>query len=587
MCGIIGFVGSVEAAPLLLKGLKRLEYRGYDSWGIAAVDEKIRLRKEVGKIGSVKAVLELSGKTGLAHTRWATHGKVTRENAHPHTDCKNEVAVVHNGIIENYAELKQELKARGHAFRSETDTEVVPHLVEEFLKKGLPLEKALAETVRRLKGSFALLVMHAGEPQKLVGARNESPLVVGLSEKGVFVASDVLAFLDETKRVIYLNDGEFVIASLKGIECFDFYGSRVEKKVVEVDWSVEQAEKGGFPHFMLKEIMEQPHAIKQTLLQNYAELNEFAEEVKRAPKVMVVACGTARHSAIVGKHLFAKLAGKQIEVMIASEFAYFADNIARDTLLIAVSQSGETADVLDGVRRVKARGLRVYSIVNVVGSTLARLSDKTIYLNCGPEIGVAATKSFLSQLTVFYLLAFALAGKLGEGTRELREASKLVEETIRLNEARLKKLAEKVKGQQSVYFIGRGVNFPIALEGALKLKEISYIHAEGMPAGELKHGTLALVEEGTPVVLLNPTDYTHEDALSNGMETKARGAFLIGVSNRANEAFDEFVSLPQASEFFYPLLEAIPLQLLAYYVSVSKELDPDKPRNLAKSCTVK
>ncbi len=599
MCGIIGVLGEGEAAPILLSGLKKLEYRGYDSWGIATINNKLRIEKRVGKIEGVseRELNALKGVIGLGHTRWATHGDVTKENAHPHADCASEIAVVHNGIIDNYVELRNALEARGHVFKSQTDTEVVPHLIEDEIAAGASFADAVMRAARKLKGSFALALLNTREPGTLVGVRNESPLIVGIGEKNFFIASDVLAFLNSTKRVVYLNDEEMVVARKNSngisVDFMDFGGKHLEKKPVEVSWNAESAEKCGYPHYMLKEIMEQPVALRNALNQNFDYIQEFADDLKNA-SVVSIACGTARHAAVVGKHLFDKIAGKPMEVMIASEFAYFADRFPENAVLLTVSQSGETADVLEGVRKAKARGARVYSIVNVVGSTLARLSDKTIYINAGPEIGVASTKAFVNQVGIFYMLAFALAGKLEEGIRDLKQASALLEKTLHENDAQMRFLAETIKTKKDVYFIGRGVNFPIALEGALKMKEISYIHAEGMPAGELKHGTIALIEKDVPVIALNPRDYTFHDTLNNALETKARGAFLIGVSNEDHEGYAELVSLPSIERQangelkpYYVLLEVVSLQLLAYHVAVLLGRDPDKPKNLAKAVTVK
>ncbi|MFH0973367.1 MAG: isomerizing glutamine--fructose-6-phosphate transaminase [Candidatus Micrarchaeota archaeon] len=558
----------------------------------------------------------------LSHnSRWATHGLVTKENAHPHACCNGEIFVVHNGIIENYAEIRAELKKKGHRFASQTDTEVIPHLIEEFLRsKGASLEQASLAAARKLRGAFALAIASSREPNTLIGIKKDSPLVVGLGEsrtadkskesKGksknvddlreeIFIASDVLAFLKHTKRAVFLNDGEAVIAKRDAgagdgwrAEFKDFEGRAIQKQVSLVKWDASQASREGFDHFMIKEILEQPRALRDAARQDEQELKEFAAELKRAQRVVCVACGTARHAAVIGQHLISRLTGKRMEVIIASEAAYFADWLDDKCVLLCVSQSGETADVIEVVRRAKARGARVLSIVNAVDSSLARLSDRTLFINCGPEIAVAATKSFSNQLALFYLIAFAMAGRAAEGAQRVREAADLVEKIIRENDAKARELALKLTQRESVYFIGRGVNFPVALEGALKLKEISYIHAEGMPAGELKHGTLALISQGTPVVLLNPKDYTHEDTLNNGREAKARGAKLIGVSDEKNADYDEFIRIPKLdgspdAELFYPLLEAVPLQLLAYYCSVARGHDPDHPKNLAKSVTVR
>ncbi|MCX6767342.1 MAG: glutamine--fructose-6-phosphate transaminase (isomerizing) [Candidatus Micrarchaeota archaeon] len=592
MCGIIGYIGRREAGPLVLQGLKLLEYRGYDSAGSATVSGgKLFVRKDVGKIDDINGKVRLDGMPGLVgigHTRWATTGAVTKENSHPHTDCGNAIAVVHNGIIENYQELRAALEVRGHQFRSQTDTEVIPHLVEDEMKKGHGFAEAVWAALRALTGSYAILAVSVKEPDKIVAARRESPLVIGLAGDGVFAASDAVPLLEHTKKAVFLDEGEGAVLSAGGVEFFEIgSGKKITKPVSEIRWTREAAAKGGYSHFMLKEIMEEPQALKAAIAQDDKALTDFAKGVLGAKKVIISACGTSRHAALVGRYAIDRLAGKYCDVMIASEYSYFAGDADKDTLLIAVSQSGETADILDGVRKAKAKGAKVFSIVNVVGSTLDRLSDNRLYLNCGPEIAVASTKAFAAQLAVFYLVAFAMAGKLEEGRKKLAKLPGIVEEALKRNEGRVKALAEKIKGRDHAYYIARGINFAIALEGALKMKEVSYIHAEGMPAGELKHGTLALIESGTPVIAINPSDHTRAETLSNALETKARGAFLVGVSDENNEAYDEWIELPRVEPLFYPLVSVIPLQLLAYHAAVARGLDPDKPRNLAKSVTVK
>jgi len=592
MCGIIGYVGKHPAGPLLLDGLRKLEYRGYDSAGTASIKGgHLFVRKEIGKIDEINKKIGLDGvpgTMGIGHTRWATTGGVTKENAHPHTDCRGEIAIVHNGIIENYPELRKRLEARGHAFKSQTDTEVISHLIEEKMKGGLGLEKAVVAAARELKGSYAILAIATREPGKIVAARLESPLVIGLAKDGTFASSDTVPFLKHTKKAVFLDEGEGAVLSAGGASFFSVKtGKEIRKPAVEVKWGWDSAAKGGYPHFMLKEIMEEPAVVKSALAQEDREVNAFAKGILGAKKVIFSACGTSRHAALVGRYVIDKLAGKYCDVMMSSEYSYFAGDADKGTLVVAISQSGETADVLDGVRKAKAKGARIFSIVNVVGSTLDRLSDERIYLNCGPEIGVASTKAFLAQLVVLYLVAFAMKGRLAEGKKALSSMQNVVQEAIKLNEPKAKALAQKLKARDHVYYLARGINFAIALEGSLKLKEISYIHAEGMPAGELKHGTLALIEKGTPVVVINPSDYTHDETISNGLETKARGAFLIGVSDAPNEAYDEWMEIPKTGELFYPIASIIPLQLLAYYAAVARGLDPDKPRNLAKSVTVK
>lgn len=595
MCGIIGYTGFRNASSLLLEGIKKLEYRGYDSMGLAVIDSnKLVLGKGAGRIEEVSGRLglpALKGETGIAHTRWATHGGVTDENAHPHTDCTGSIAVVHNGIIENYGELRAELAARGHLFKSETDTEVIPHLIEEFSETGDCLEKASAEAAKMLSGSYAFLAISAQEPKKMVALRQDSPLVIGIGEDGVFAASDVLAFLAHTKKVVYLENGEIAVLEKKnGVEAKYFEissGRELQKKIQTISWSAEAAAKGGFQHFMLKEIMEQESSLKSALAQEEAAIEEYARGILQAKEVVLVACGTSMHAAMVGRHLLREMAGKKCSVAIASEYAYEAENTGADTLIVTVSQSGETADVLEVIKKVKARGARVFSIANVVGSSIARASEKTLYLNAGPEIGVAATKSFTSQLALFYLIAAAAAGKLKQMREELEQVPDKVVECIEANRAVLEKIARELKHKEHAYYIGRGANYAIALEGALKMKEISYVHAEGMPAGELKHGTLALIEPGTVAIVINPKDHTYNDVLGNAQEIKARGGKIVGVSDAPNAVYDELIQIPSCNPLLYPLLSIVPLQLLAYYAAVERGFDPDKPRNLAKSVTVK
>ncbi len=589
MCGIIGFVGRELAAPFLLKGLSNLEYRGYDSAGMATVsDGRIWAGKDIGSLAEVQQkhhLDQLPGKVGIGHVRWATHGSVTSANAHPHFDCKGEIAVVHNGIIENYQELRNRLESK-HRFVSETDTEVIPHLVEDYMAAGASLEQAVLQTIGQLRGSYALLAISAREPEKIVTSRKDSPLVVGRERGRNFVASDALAFLEHTNRVAFVEDGETVVLT-RDIAFLDKEGKPIEKKFTQVDWKWDEATKQGYDFFMMKEIMEEPQAIRCALMQDKRLITEMAMDILRARQVVITACGTSRYAALVGRYLFSKLAGKFCDVIMASEFHYFADSIDKNTLVIAVSQSGETADVIEGVKRARENGATIFSLVNMVGSSLARMSHRVIYLNCGPEIGVAATKSFVSQLAIFYLLAFTMCNRLEEGLEKVRAICTSIEECFSKNGQKLKRLAQQTKEKNDFYYIARGINFAISAEGALKLKELSYIHAEGMPAGELKHGTLALIEEGTPVVVICPKDYTFDETLANAAETKARGALVIGVSDERSPIFDEWIEIPRVEEIFYPLVVIVPLQLLAYYLAVARGKDPDRPRNLAKSVTVK
>ncbi len=590
MCGIVGFVGDREAAPVILNALTKLEYRGYDSAGLATISNgQVRVKKDAGRIAEVREKHQLdnlAGRIGIGHVRWATHGEVSAKNAHPHLDCKGEIAVVHNGIIENYQALRSRLGTR-HKLTSDTDTEVIPHLIEEYVESGASLEEAVLRLTRELKGSYALLAVSAKEPEKIVATRKDSPLVAGMGTAGNFLASDTLSFLEEAKRGFFVEDGESVVVTKEKIILLDSEGKEIKREPVKFDWQWDEATKGEHDFFMLKEIMEQPQAVRRALMQDRDVIMEMALEILRARQIVFTACGTSRYAALIGRYAFSKLAGKFSDVIMASEFGYFSDSIDRNTLVIAVSQSGETADVMDGIKRAKENGATVFSLVNVVGSSLARLSDRVLYLNCGPEIGVAATKSFVAQLTILYLLAFAMVNKIDEGAEKLTAISHMVETNIHDNGLETPRIAQKLIDKKDFYYIARGINFAIAGEGALKLKEISYVHAEGMPAGELKHGTLALVEKGTPVVAICPNDYTFDETLSNVAETKARGAFVIGLSDREEQIFDEWIKIPPVEEIFYPLVSIVPLQLFAYHSAVVRGLDPDKPRNLAMSVTVK
>ena len=590
MCGIVGFVGDRKAAPILLSALEKLEYRGYDSAGLVTVtNSRLWCKKDIGKLAEVRKrhqLDKLPGKAGIGHVRWATHGVVTPVNAHPHLDCNRDIAVVHNGIIENHQELRSRLESK-HKFISDTDTEVIPHLIEEYMENGVSLEEAVFQMTKELEGSYAIVAVSAVEPQKIVATRKESPLVVGLGEGGNFIASDAFSFLEETNRAIFIEDGETVILTGDKVSLLDGKGRKIKRKPTELDWKWDGATKQGYDFFMLKEILEQPQAIRCVLMQDRDLIMETAMDILRAKQIVFTACGTSRYAALIGRYVFSKLAGKFSDVIMASEFAYFSDSIDKNTVVIAVSQSGETADVIQGVKKAKENGATIFSLVNMVGSSLARISDRVVYLNCGPEIGVAATKSFLNQLAIFYLLAFAMVNRLDEGIEKLKAICPLIEENFRDNGERLAGLAKKLKNENDFYYIARGINFAMAGEGALKLKEIAYIHAEGMPAGELKHGTLALIDKGTPVVAICPKDYTFPEVMSNIAETKARGAFVIGISDQQEQSFDEWIKIPSVEEIFYPLVTIVPLQLLAYHFAVARGLDPDKPRNLAKSVTVK
>jgi glutamine---fructose-6-phosphate transaminase (isomerizing) len=594
MCGIVGFLGNGQAngrvAPIILDCLKTLEYRGYDSAGMATVENNnIYLKKGVGMVAAVNKELhldELPGNIGIGHVRWATHGGVTVQNAHPHVDCNSDIALVHNGIIKNYQTLRRRLETR-HRFVSETDTEVICHLMEDYMADGASLLEALRRTVTKLEGSYAIVAISRREPDKIVAAKNESPLVVGTGANGYFVASDIISLLGRAERFIPLDDGEVVIIKQHSIVILDKEGKEIQKQSLPITGEWLAPSKNGHKHYMIREILEEPDAIETALRQDDALMLEVALEVLRAKQVVIIACGTSRHAALIGRYLFSSKAGKFCEVVMGSEFEYFANSIDKNTVVIAISQSGETADVIAGVKMAKACEARIISIVNVPNSTLTRMSDRVLYLNCGPELCVAATKSFIAQLVIFYLMTFAMLNQLDQGKQYLREISSLIRENLSHNSDKVRKLGNEMKDRADFYFLARGINYAIALEGALKLKEISYIHAEGMPAGELKHGTLALMEKGTPVLCICPDDYTYSDTLSNAMEAKARGAFIIGLSDKNNEIFDEWIKIPKVEEKFYPLVSVVPLQLLAYYAAIARGKDPDRPRNLAKSVTVK
>ncbi|MGQ9533543.1 MAG: glutamine--fructose-6-phosphate transaminase (isomerizing) [Desulfotomaculales bacterium] len=603
MCGIVGYTGYRDAVPVLIEGLRRLEYRGYDSAGVAvSCEDGLRIVKRAGKLGVLVESLDgvARGHCGIGHTRWATHGRPSDENAHPHTDCAGSLAVVHNGIIENYEELREWLRGLGHVFRSETDTEVLPHLIEHFYAGDLLA--AVREAVRLVRGSYALAVLCRENPGFLVAVRRDSPLVVGLGRGENFVASDIPALLPYTRRTCLLNDGEMVAVTPEGVRIFDAQARPVHKDVFEVTWDAAQAEKGGYPHFMLKEIYEQPKALRDTLrgrigADGAVALRDVPEEWAGAKKVHITACGTAYHAGLVGKYVIERLARLPVAVEIASEFRYRQPLVDRDTLVVVVSQSGETADTLAALREARRRGARVLAVTNVVGSSVAREADATCYTWAGPEIAVASTKAYTTQLAVMYLLALWLARRRGTLSAELER--EVVAGLARLPAAaervlnggdRVREVAGEIARHEHVFFIGRGLDYAVAQEGALKLKEISYIHAEAYAAGELKHGTLALITNGVPVVALATQETLLEKMVSNVKEVKARGGWILGVAmegcRAAQTVVDSFVPLPRVHELLAPVLAVIPLQLLAYHAAVTRGCDVDQPRNLAKSVTV-
>lgn len=613
MCGIIGYIGERQVLPILLEGLRRLEYRGYDSAGVVFLeDKKINIIKVKGRVFDLEekifSDLPKNPKSpGLGHTRWATHGEPSDENAHPHFDCKEMLAVVHNGIIENYYELKKELQERGHKFNSATDTEVIVHLVEDLINQGLDLKRAFFSALKRLKGAYAIGLISKENPEFIMVARNLSPVVIGLGEGENFLASDIPALLPFTKRVLFLNDGEVAILSKNKVEIFDLEGNRVKRDPVIITWDLASAEKGGFPHFLLKEIYEQPEAIKHTLL-GRIDLDkrdiDFSKEglekgfLEDIEKIFIVACGTSYHAGLVAKYLIENNLKIPVEVDLASEFRYRSPLINSKTLFIAVSQSGETADTLAGLRLAKKLGAKILSICNVLGSTIARESDVVLYTQAGPEISVASTKAFVTQVLIFILFTFYLKRlfyKENEKKEKLEALIKLpsvLEKFTKEVHSEVKKIAKKWYNVGNCLYLGRNILYPIALEGALKLKEISYIHAEGYAAGEMKHGPIALVEENFPTVILaaKETGIIYKKTLSNAEEVKSRRGPIIAFVSENSEEFkklsEDFVEIPLTFYEFLPIFYVIPLQLFAYEMAVLRGCDVDKPRNLAKSVTV-
>jgi len=611
MCGIIGYIGERDAPPILLDGLKRLEYRGYDSSGMAVLllgKDILSIRKTPGKISALEKLLKtrpLSGTSGIAHTRWATHGAPNQINAHPHDDCKGEIAIVHNGIIENYETLKTELIKEGHRFKSQTDTEVIVHLIEKFYN-GVPLEEAVRKCVRLLVGSFAIGVIAKREPGKIVGARSGSPLIVGLGKKENFLASDVPAILDSTKDVVFLAENEIAILTKDSVKVSDFNGAEVMKKSVRINWDIAQAQKGGYKHFMLKEINEQPKIIENLLSARidkdtqriaFKEQRIPEEKLREINNIAIVACGTAYHAGFVGKYILESVCGIPTSVDLASEFRYHDLLIGEKTLVIAISQSGETADTLAGARAAKRKGAVVLSICNVLGSTLTRESDGIIYTHAGPEIGVASTKAYTAQLTALYLFAFYLAEiknimpqkQINQYLEALAEIPKLQNEILAHQET-IARLAHRHSHFGSFLYLGRNINFPSALEGALKLKEISYIPAEGYAAGEMKHGPIALIDEYRAVVCIATSSKVYEKMISNIQEILSRRGKIILIATCGDEKIKdltrEVIYVPAVEELFSPLIVVLPLQLLAYHIAVKRGCDVDQPRNLAKSVTV-
>ncbi len=615
MCGIVGYVGEQKATPIILEGLKKLEYRGYDSAGIAVYcDDALHVRRASGKLRNLEEVLRinpLEGSYGIGHTRWATHGRPTEENAHPHRDCTGDIVVVHNGIVENFIPLKEQLQGEGHVFKTETDTEIIAHLVEKYYQDNL--EAAVREAVSKLSGVFALVVLSRRDPNKIVAARSGPPVVVGLGDNEYFVASDVPALLAHTRNMFFLADGDMAVLTKSGVQVMDFAGIPVTRPTQHITWDPIMAEKGGYKHFMLKEIFEQPRAVKDTTLGRASqetghifldEMDISPEEFRAFQQVKIIACGTSWHSALAGKFMMERLARIPVEVDYGSEFRYRDPILLPNTLTVVISQSGETADTLAAQREAKQKGSKTLAICNVVGSMITREASGSIYTHAGPEIGVASTKAFTCQLTALFLLATYL----GQARQTLDDATSLsyVQELLKLpakleailgHNSMIEELARKLFRSTDFLFLGRGVHFPIALEGALKLKEISYIHAEGYPAGEMKHGPNALIDEKLPVVVLAARDpeseesrILYEKTVSNIQEVKAREGIVVAIvtegDKEASKIADYVIEIPASRELLLPILEIVPLQLLAYHIAVRLGCDVDQPRNLAKSVTV-
>jgi glucosamine--fructose-6-phosphate aminotransferase (isomerizing) len=597
VCGIIGCTSDEDVVPAVLGGLKRVEYRGYDSAGIVVIDGgRFDVRKGAGRIEDVEKRVRLSsmrGRTGLGHTRWATHGSVSDRNAHPHVSCNDEVAVVHNGIIDNYIQLKEELIKKGHKFRSDTDTEVIAHLVEEELKARRDYLHASLLAFRKLSGQYAAAMIFKDRPDLIVGARKDAPLVLGVGKGKNFIASDAVAFIEHTDKAIFLDNMELAEIRPESIRVYRIKdGREVRKNTVQLAWEVADITKKEHAHFTLKEIHEQPLTVRRAFFQEKTKLVDFASSILNAKSVFITGAGTSFHASMLMAYRLRNEARIKPENFLAGEYRQFSKWFEDGSVVVVFSQSGETADVLEAIRDAKKNGARIISIVNSVGSTLARESDIALPLNCGPEIGVAATKSFTAQVVLSNLVVdtvLQMQGKMMENGINEKEGeilSRAVERALEC-ENQIKGLVSMYSNKADFYFVARGYSYPVALEGALKLKELSYIHAEGMPASELKHGTLALIEEGTPVVAVNPSGENHSDTLSNVEEMIARGAHVIGISDEASKQYTHFIKVPKLKSKQMPVVEVVPLQLLAYYMAVERENDPDYPRNLAKSVTVK
>ena len=611
MCGIVGYIGKRNATPIIIEGIKRLEYRGYDSSGIAILngENELKIFKESGKIVELERALpspdQTFGNIGIAHTRWATHGEPNTINAHPHTGCDGSIAVVHNGIIENHMNLRNKLVSEGHTFKSDTDSEVLAHLIEHFIKIENNLTIAVQNALKLVEGTFGIAVISEHYPNKIVAARKGSPLILGIGEEEFFITSDVTAIIIHTKKVIYLEDDEVVTIDTEGYQITNLQNENIEANISIVDWDVSSIDKGEYKHFMLKEIFEQPISVFNAFrgrlngrlsTVKLGGLNMTGEELRRIKALQIIACGTSWHAALIGKHIIESLARIPVEVEYASEYRYRNPIIPENTIVFAISQSGETADTLAGLREAQAKGARVLGVTNTIGSTIARESDSGIYIHAGVEIGVASTKAFTSQVTILTLLA-VLLGRMKDlqptfGKAFIKELELIPEkiELILQNSNEIRKIAETIKDSPNALYLGRGVNYPVALEGALKLKEISYIHAQGYPAAEMKHGPIALIDENMPVIAIAPDDAIYEKIISNLEEVRARNGRILSIATEGDEKIkhlsENVIYIPKTIRTLQPLLTVIPLQLLAYHVADLRGLDVDQPRNLAKSVTV-
>jgi glutamine---fructose-6-phosphate transaminase (isomerizing) len=585
MCSIIGYSGNEIAAPIIVKGLKRMEYRGYDSVGVATESKnRIELKKGIGKVNEVNSKIQLDslpGKTGIGHTRWATHGTVTELNAHPHSSNSGKIAIVHNGIIENFEELKKQLEDEGYNFKSETDSEIIANLLQKNYETTNDVKETIMKTVSQIKGHYAFVAMF--ENGELAAARFHEPLIIGVGQENVFLSSDVLGFIEYTDNAIYMKSGNFVIVKNKEFQIIDFDGENMKYEITKVSKEFGDTYKGDFAHFTLKEIYEQPDVILKAGETTVEGIEKAVEYIKNAKNIYITGSGTSYNAALIAKQILSKYAKIKSEPIIASELQFAPYTIEENSVFIAISQSGESADVLEAVRIAKKLNCKIISIVNLLTSSLTRKGDVVLGMNCGPEIGVAATKSFTAQLIILYKIVQKLSGSI---TIDFNQFAESILEIIQ-NTTEIKKIAQELKNVSDIYILGRGINYPIAIEAALKLKELTYIHAEGIAGGELKHGPLALMDKNVFAIIINPNDSTYTDTLTTAREIKARGAKIIGVSDIESDIYDYWIQIPKIHQILYPISEIIPIQLLAYYAALEKDTDPDYPRNLAKSVTVK